>query len=237
MDNILEKIRKLLALAANAGTPEEAASAAALAAKLMEAHQIEEAQIQIDAGAEKLTGYGHRPIPINNSQWAQYLISAVATANRCTTVFLKKLRDWNGNVLQSRIDIIGHRDDVAATIDTYNFLHARIDAMADVAFRTEGYGHGKAWKTSYRNGAVDVISRRFRTEARKREHNSSQSNALMVIENRVAEVTKELYPHLGTRRASARTSNSDGYMAGRRDGAGIGLSRPVNIGGGSGYLN
>lgn len=100
-DNIIEKIRKLMALADNAGTEEEAALAFEKAQQLMVKHAIEEAQLAGKPAEAIVT----RVVPVRQRDEIRRakhsLLDALARANRCQAV----------GVSDRGILIIGHETD------------------------------------------------------------------------------------------------------------------------------
>ena len=81
MDNIVEKIRKMLALASNSGATEaEAAQALEMATFLMAKHNIDQ-----DALVEKREGIVKKTASRTDfdDKWHAWIVSAVALLNAC----------------------------------------------------------------------------------------------------------------------------------------------------------
>ena len=106
-EKVLDKIKKLLALSDNNDSVEEAASAAAMAAALMEKHSI--AQAELDGGGEEDVVESTFGIPGSHrsgelkqkSTWQGELASAVAPAFGCAVVW--RTRRWGGGRTTQRL--------------------------------------------------------------------------------------------------------------------------------------
>lgn len=81
-DRVLDKIKKLLSMADDKGSPKEAMIAANRARKLMDKHQIEKGEIIDDTFIEQGDGYQSKRYP----SWRRYLNNAVAKLNDCRSI-------------------------------------------------------------------------------------------------------------------------------------------------------
>jgi hypothetical protein len=245
LEAVLLKIRKLQRKTTEAGcTPEEAGAAAAKVSELMEQYSIGHAQIELAAGVEELTGYGSTKAKAE--AWRASLLHELARDTRCRAVTI---------VGTGAIDVVGHRDDVAMCLETWTWLCGEFEAMSQRAWKTEGkpiteehrlYAgtKGKAafergwspseWRVSYRTGALVTILRRIREarEERNRNRPVNDSTALIVINDRVLAVFKQLHPRTRDR-SHSNGSRGVGYGAGVRDGSALGLTRSARVGAGS----
>lgn len=224
----LEKVRKLLRMTEARGCTEaEARQAAMMAQRIMLAHRI-------DAAAIDLTAAGPAPVqPVevwgdpldaqkSRQTWRGRLAVAVASANGCVVY-------WNG----SRLMLVGTADNAAAARYIYTFAAAEIDRMA-----RRYSGNGRTWINNWRLGAADGVAASLR-EAREeaRRESASTGTALVVIDNAFALVAREerrADAHMrasvpGMRRGHATASRYDhnARETGKRDG------RTINTGGGA----
>lgn len=220
-------IAKIQRLAENGGTPEEAAVAASKVQQLLLKHGLSMAQIDLDAGAPTLSGYGHQKYACSGS-WKQSLLNSVAKNNDCRVVGLDR----------GVVDIVGHTDNVDGVLSLFEWLCEELDRLVDLAWRLGGpheddYGRPYAprpWKSSYREGAVQTINKRLTEERRLREQalkGTSSSTALIAIDQKVTDVTRELYPNIRTK--YRRINRGAGYASGARDAAGMSLNRRHNV--------
>jgi uncharacterized protein DUF2786 len=212
MDNVIDKIRKLLALSKSAN-PHEAANAAARAAELMFEHKIEAADLEI-------AGHGKRPMEAVTEEtlldgewrafWKGTLADGVARSMSCRVY-------WYGPWMQ----IIGRKSDVNTVRYLFGFLVLEIERMA-----TEGWTqrsalvaeHGTKWKNAFRWGAVHAIGRRLYEQSVAREA-MAHTGALVLVRRDEAAVEDALQRHkLGKPISGTEPSSRDGYSQGERAG-------------------
>lgn len=235
---VMGKIRKLLALAQRAGNEHEAANAAARAAELMAAYEIEEATIRAsaptDAPAEEIvrdhTVYAGGK---NKSAWRITVAAAVAKSYgaRCY-------------LTGPNVKVFGRRSAVQATEYTVAYLLREIDALAE----RNVAGRGKGWANSFRLGAAACVASRLAEAQREREAQEravldllpaasapagSVSTALAVVTKDRAEVDaayRDFSSRFGRAGRFGGASSSSGYAAGYAAGS------SVSLGGGRGGL-
>jgi len=237
-DKILEKIANLRALADDAGSSEgEAMNAAALAAKLMAAYDVSEAELHT-AETEGRIVIEERVIRggIKNS----YRGHAHRVAFVC--VNLGKFTDTRPVITNGGCDIafVGERVDVELAEFLFGVIKDALDREYE-AYRKRTVGVGRGAKASFQYGMVNRIAQRLyemtaekNAEIRRIASEKSNTGTDLVVTDYIerkreaveAEFTQR-YPHLGTsyRRVSANNGNaySSGYAAGDR----VSLGRPV----------
>lgn len=166
---ILEKIRKLQALADRAGTEAEAALAAERVAQLCRAHNLEIGAVRI---AEEETEASETERHHEGKMQAHW----VYLANACIELFgvgyyrsrcAFPRKDTAGRVISVRegnkIVFYGLRASVASALVTYEYLLASVESMLEGWIRTGGRPDGAAGLRSFRLGC----SERILSEARK----------------------------------------------------------------------
>ena len=140
---VLDKIAKLRALAAKAGTQAEAETAAAQAAALIAKYQIDETQVEVadpskaEAVAEGdhlWTDYGPK------KGWLSLLASGLADLHGCAVVRFRRLGT-------SVYRIAGRPSDVAIVRYLFAWLRAEIERLAQSE-------QGRAAKNAFRLGAA-----------------------------------------------------------------------------------
>lgn len=231
LEDVLRKIKACEALAANAGTEAEAAAAAAKAADLMAAYSIERTQLEIEAGTEH-TGYGHRELDFGAVAWKANLGSAVAYS-----LFCKVVRTRTGT-----LDVIGHRDNVAAVFDIHSWLVKAVwHLAASHEDRPAGGPAATKWAYDFRHGAVNAITTRLGDRRREIERQqraaAPSSTALVVMDDKLKETVSKLYPHLTRgRRMPSGNAYSNAFHAGRAAGSSVSLERPNGVSGPRGRL-
>jgi hypothetical protein len=237
--DIIRKIAALKRLAERAGSPEEAAAAAAKVQELMFTYEISEALVE-EAGQPASPYVNHEGVKVNSS-WRATLLSAAATAS-----FVRIIRV--GSVRR----LVGRTDRVQGALDLYTYLADTVDSLSKAAYREyilefratawpdsvpETPNH---WGHAFRCGAADTILRRMRAQRAEDEAKARQqanaSQALIVIDAGLAKAVAEFYPNLtkGTQRSAI---NGSGYSAGMAAGQRVGLSRAPGVTAGSRRLS
>lgn len=209
-DSIAEKIRKLLALAEGAANEHESASAAAMAARLMERHAISEAHLKRSddsAAPETVTFYNAGPRARKRARWRGRLALAVAGAHGAY-VF------WRGPHLMG----VGRRVDVDAARVVFDYCAAEIERLT----ATRARGRGRSFANGFRHGCVTaVLSAIERERAALRAEMAAEGvseTALVVVDTR-AQRAREATGKLGKLRSYGVETR--GYVAGRSAGEGI----------------
>lgn len=183
-DRIIEKIKKLLALAdtSRGATIEEAATAAAKAQALLFAHNLTMAQVHatgqdaaedaIDMRQAELGGAGRG--------WRRLLLHHVAEANFCRTMAVRGA-SWN--------QLIGkpHNMDVA------QYLYAYLVREVWSCWKRREKQFRKRSRARYCYGCVLAIAETLVEQRRRDEAASADSRALVVREDRdLAEAARRL---------------------------------------------
>lgn len=179
IDKIIDRVRKMLALAANAGTEAEAANAAARAQALMAQHQLDEAQLRVaDASLP--------PEPIERSArlepdapetgrkrvaWREAIALAVAR-DVGVHMWWNTRREYDPTTGRFRksADVRGFGRE--SSIQTWRYVTAylwrTIDELAEGA-NAPAWQSTRAWRNAYRVGCAQRIAERIYTAGRERE--------------------------------------------------------------------
>lgn len=153
-NDIIEKIKKLLALS-ESSNPNEAALAQARAAELMLKYSIGQGQINFSEKKED------EPINVflfeadegNKTTWKGNLASSIARFFNCKIY-------WQGPNLM----FIGRDSDKNAVLYLYKAIFNQIQELTELFWIKEGIRsgiHGKTWKQSFRLGCVSTLAIRF----------------------------------------------------------------------------
>lgn len=230
-DKLLDRIRRLLRLAASPNV-HEAAVAAATAQELMARHRIEAASLETDPAAHGVVD--HRDSPLESSkrlrEWKLQLADAIARANGCR-IYLRergKLED---------VVLVGRADDAELVRMLYGDLVKRVESLT----RRHGEGRDRDFCKAFRLGAVTTLSERFTLAERSTrakalgaadagaapddEAQALTALGLMRLEARDLAVDRYLEQTLGVREGRARTIRADaeGFARGRLAGHTIAL--------------
>lgn len=229
-DNILERVRRLLALAESSNV-HEAAAAAAKAQELMTKHRIEQAELEGEELVEDEPVLNEEAESfIGRKPWRELLLSGLAQANGCETYIVKQRR--TGRIT---LRVLGPASDAGLVRYMQAYLTREVERLSDVAAKAERerrrrdggdtFGVRLAWHNSFKLGAAAELRQRL-LEASTRAMNGASGTALARIDKtdeRVAAALAAL--NLGNRKHRARYRHSDAFRAGREAGAGINLDQ------------
>lgn len=225
-DKILDRVRKLLALASSDNV-HEAALAAARAQELIEAHRLE-ALLAAEAAAEALDAEAPledgRADPLEVSKrlrtWRVVLATHLAELNGCLAY-----TDRVGR--KKRLLLVGRPADRALVRELYGWLCRRLEWLS--ATHAPPGGADKRWHEAFRIGAADVIahrleaSRRERQERREALAGGSQGAALARLDAstaaRAAQVSRYAEESLDLKPGRRLLVDADGYARGKAEGA------------------
>lgn len=149
---LLDRVRKLLALATSPN-PHEAAAAAARAQELIAQHRLEGWLAAEDDEVDPIVDARDEPLEASRRlrRWKSYLASALADVNGCVAYTLDRGDD-------QAIVLVGRARDRAAVTALYQGLVRQIEWLS----ATHGAGRSKKWHESFRVGAVETIAARLR---------------------------------------------------------------------------
>lgn len=191
-EKLLERIRKMLAIAQDArANPNEAANAAAMAEKLMRKHQLEYADVvaaelkrsdafdHADVAAVMKRGQGHLPraVPL----WAQSLAVRVAQLNDCGV-----RNAFDNYELGACLRFFGYKADLACATYTFDYLvGATIRAVRDfqAAGRAQRTPRSKRESNSFRTGFVLALGQALEhaIAARRQENAAAVAGRALVV--------------------------------------------------------
>jgi hypothetical protein len=234
-EKTLDKVRKLLAMAEDAGvTPAEAESFTAKAADLMAKYGIEQAQVTSKDPAAQFIA-ANKIIDIPNP-WAQVrvnLLAGIAGAMRCKCISLSTPGS-------ARVHVFGSKADIERAEMLYTSLLLQ-SASALRHAQVPAYTRSKrAWSRSFLLGYNSAVCARVRAaEGSAREDakradaaSGSKSTELVLVsrEAQIAAAVKDVYPHT---RKSRVTYSGGGYSDGHAQGQRANLGG-TGVNGGSG---
>jgi hypothetical protein len=237
----IDKIRKLLALASNAGTPEEAATALAAAQREAARAALTEEEVRLASTPTPATA-PHVP-PVSRmvhvaegqvATWRALLCGHLSQANGCTyLVYQGHTRDPDGTYRALRgLKVWGRPADVDLVDTMLAIIGGQVDALAKRAGVK-----GRTGLNNFRLGAVQVIGERVRAaatetrqaleaEAAMDRPGGTTALALRNLDTRQACAVAQCKAEVGrvtTRRTSAAPDRF-AYEAGRKAGAAISLT-------------
>ena len=207
---LLDRVKKLLALA---GSPNvhEAALAAARAQALIEAHRLE--GMRAEEESDPVTDGREAPLEQGRRlrRWKVYLASALGEVNGCVA--------WTEAVgAEERLLLVGRAADRAAVQEIWAWLVKQIEWLS----ATAGPGRSRRWHEAFRIGAAEAVADRL-AEVGTESRAGLGEAALAVVEPalaaRQAAVTEFVETHLRLRSGRGLRVDTRAYARGREAGA------------------
>ena len=213
-EKIIDRIRKLLAMAGDTSSPQEAAIAARRARKLMDEYQISEIDLSTVADSDfgpSIFDLGTR----NAVSAAGTLAIAVAELNDCQVCYERTGKGTMG------LRFEGFLSDTVCCVELYRWLRDEMYRQA------EQYTTGRGPRNSYRTGFAAGVLRQAReiVAERTRDVQASNGQALVVAKSALV---RQHYGAVKYGRASRNTYDSRAHDAGYSAGKSANLSRQVN---------
>lgn len=219
---VLTRVRALLAKAESTGFAEEAEALSAKAQELMTRHALQRAVVEAEDSAEPEPATARRLWLDSPYVGAKaLLVDAVASANRCRTVFSDQL---------GFITVLGDEVDLEVVeLLTTSLLLQTTKAMLAAGSQTtrRGQSRTRSYRQSFLVAYAGRIAERLSTaadaalsatraemgEAAEPEQDSRLLPVLAARQQVVDDLFDEMFPQL--RHKSVSVSNADGYRAGR----------------------
>lgn len=222
-DKIIERVRKLMALATSSNE-HEAAAAAAKAQELLLKYNLSMASIdeeEPDEGVTKEDYFERDP-----SSWRLQLIGGIARATSCRLIQTPGYRKWvTGEVLPRKgtmYHVFGQPSNIEVVYYLYNYLARELLRLSPKGKGTTAAGH------AFRLGAVSVINRRLMETYREFQTASEETRALVHVTTAAVDAkVEETFPKLQKSRMGS-LSDAAAYHAGQAAGREIPLRRGVH---------
>jgi len=216
---ILTKIKNLFALAANSSNLEEAATASALAQKLLDKYQFSLADLASNNNEE----IGEELIyQCNNCVlWKSTLLHHIAENNYTKSVF------YRGKGFK----VIGRPTDIKLVSYFWDSVVTQIENLTKLAIKN-GLGYGKNFTNSFKLGATNtVISKLKKAKQESKEEASATvngQNSLIWLSGKELELQKYLQAFKFKNIRSNSNINHNGYLAGKAAGENVNLGKGLN---------
>jgi len=236
VSDILDKIKKLMALSLGTHSPEEAASAAAIAQKLIETHQIDEVMLSMssDDPSEEIpiTDTAKRGDPLDLifdapdfTDWIGRLGRCVAQANGCAVYWNWRYEeDPTAPHLEKRhgrsLELVGRAPDKILVRIIYQYLH---DEIVQIGDETLDGRHDQHYRDSFFVGCTNTVRRKLdeaRNAARYQARESAGSalirvnDAIARIDERRNDAWRWIAENLKLGQAEAKSYNRDAMLRG-----------------------
>ena len=224
-DEIIEKVRKLLALG-QSDNEHEAALAIARAQALMEKYGIEAAMLRVNGDDdEPVEDFAVFTRSRQKIFWRGKLAATLAKANGCRMYWH---RDGYGKSKRVHIRVVGRKTDADWVQQLFTHCALEIDRL------TARHATSREFGRSFRFGCVAAIATAIREEkerlrdelradAERRGRVANLEKALVVVDGRGASAAAWMKEHLRLRSGGGPSGGLDaaGYAAGRAAGSDI----------------
>jgi len=220
MDNpaIIEKIKKLLALA-NSSNEHEAALAAGHAQRLLSEHNLAMADIEAahrPDKADKVETAVAKSLP----KWLRHLSAGISTAFDCQAIH---------HPATGKMTFIGVGADVQIAAYTFTYLDRTIRKLCGTYMRlhvgsTIANRHRELMRQSYYLGAVSTITARLMEQ---KEQTPVTTGALVPVKEGLIRQAMNEIGNVRTMHSRRSFVNSDAYSSGQTDGGQVGIHHGI----------
>lgn len=216
---IIEKIRKLLALA-NSSNEHEAALAAGHAQRLLSEHNLAMADIEATHKpdrAEKI----ETPVSKSLPKWMRHLSAGVSSAFDCQAIH---------HPATGRMTFIGVGSDAQVAAYTFTFLHRTVRKLCGAYMKQYGDStianrQREFMRQSYYLGAVSTISARLMEQ---KLMTPVTTGALVPVKEVLIRKAMNEIGNIRTINSRRSYINSDAYSSGQTDGRQVGIHHGIS---------
>lgn len=233
IDKILDKVRKLFALAGNNPNEHEAASATERARAILTDYNLSISDIEIREIVEKEITFE----TLKLESYKSYIATIVADTFDCP-VYLIRTKDWFNKTGKVKVVFVGNVTDVEVAFYVYSYLITTIQYLLDKKVRNNNSGqHGSTVKTDYALGISSVLKQRLMDfYGKQKEVQANQKNdygmtgkEIMVIKQDAIQKYMDAQDlNLKTTHNKSTVKNAEAYYQGQQDGSKISLTHGIN---------
>jgi hypothetical protein len=207
-DKLIDRVRKLLALAGNNPNVHEAALAAERAQKLIMEHNLHIADIN-----EESTSFSSFTQESKVDPWRRILAGAVADSMNGHVWFERSQRGKS----EGKFIFSGSNDTPEAISFLFMYISEQLEALYILDYiLNKSNIHGKTRRSAWFAGSVEVIINRLRKRKQNIESDPSNSKALILSKNALEKWIKDQFPDLCNAPASISPRDDDAYDRGRK---------------------
>ena len=213
-EKLIDKIRKMLALASNNPNIHEAELAAEKAQKLIIENNLSLVDIQSNE-APKFASYAHES---KVDPWRRKLAQSISV-NLGGHCWFKRNERGTSNGTFTFTAPSGSAESMAAL---FTYIESQLEALyiiESIKARNDPFGgrvHGKTIRSAWFAGAVNTISKRLKDRKAEIENESvDNSTALVLSKNALDKYVEDNFPTLRKHAAVSRIGDRDAYNSGK----------------------
>lgn len=223
--DILERIRKLHALASRNESTHEATAAAEKAQELCFQHNLDLEAVLASGGGERApyvqADYVMKATR-NDTGWKRSLFGGICKANFCSAIM------YSGT---SKMGVVGQKHNFDVVVYLFEYLTGEIERLAVRSCISEGIITKRSqYMRQFCEGASASVYWRLKAQHKTTAEATGESRELVVVQDReLGKAVRQFWPRLRT--THRRISAGNGYGQGNA----VGKSMPINrgVGGGS----
>lgn len=226
MDNIIDKIKNLMAKNVASGcSVAEAETASKLAQKLISQYRINLADLEDNISNENHLSNIHKhdfdeAISARIAQWKIDLAGSICIANDCKFLILRVNQEGSTNKANKLI-FIGFNSDAEIIKYLYAYLTALTEVVCENELKKHSFsrGQGKSWANSFKLGMAHSIGNRLIQAAKeaKDEVQVSNSTAIVKLENKaclVKDKVNEMFNNIQSKNYKSNVKSETAYYKG-----------------------
>lgn len=228
-ERMLEKVRKLLALATSSNEY-EALSAMKRVREIYARHNIEQADAQVESN------YAHLVITRNSKRLETYekKIISILVGHFFVQVIAGQTYDASVGEKHRSIEIIGTRESVLMAEYVYHFLLQQSEYLVDQASKQSSQKFSRVTRKSYRLGILTGFAEKLSLQEKEIIYGVKEENviskALVKFENDTGldDYVSKVYPRLRTLSTGRQRLDRSAYSQGQIVGRQITLNKPIS---------
>ncbi len=223
--DLIQRLQKVRALT-ESSVPGEAAAAAAKLQEILLKYNLEMEDIDEDSPVSQ-DKYVKEEVELgvisgNMINWRRILLSGIARSLMCAAFGYQGTR---------KMVIVGQRHNIEIVRHFYDYLSSEIGRLADATWekaRNRTREHARSWKSSFYNGAVDIVIQRLEEKYQQVSKKDSHTQALVLKNERdLDDAVGNLIGRVRKNTVRQRYSEA-GYNRGVRAGKRVSLDHPVS---------
>ena len=231
--DLIQRLQKVRALT-ESSVPGEAAAAAAKLQEILLKYNLDMEDLE-EESPDVGDKYVKEDLELgatsgNMINWRRILLSGIARSLMCAAF------GYQGT---PKMVIVGQRHNIEIVRHFYDYLSSEISRIGNAtweAARVKTREHGRSWKSSFYNGAVDVVIQRLEEKYQQVSERDSHTRALVLRSERdLDDAVGNLIGRVRKNTVRQKYSKS-GYSRGARAGKKFNLDRPVGGDGGANRL-
>lgn len=232
-EKILEKVRKLLALAGSSNE-HEALLAMERVRELYAKYNLENAK------TEASSAFVHLVICDGKKQMQAWHQKTIGILIEHFFVKVITFRQYNTKTCEHdfAIELIGSRENVLMAEYVYYFLQRHLELLVKDAAQVKGKRFGRTERSSYRLGALNGFAEKLKRAEREPVDTSAKSTnpGLTLIGRAIAKFKEDdllddylsdIYPRLGRHKKTSHRVDSEAFREGHRAGRDMTLNKPL----------